>query len=134
MARWVSLSVNLIAALLILMVISLVLSMVFFILTSIGEKTLVNETVCLPPGGEKIYNLPPGMVNVNIVKTDSPVDSTYISPQGGSGRSYGTTGGTSGFGSPLPTRYTIVNPGVTATNVSLRITTGVLNPFGYFDI
>ena len=106
------------------------IAFMFMCLTAIGEKTMVGETITLPPGGEKTYYLPPGMVNVEIVRTDTPVDESENSLFGG-GRSNGTTRGKTGIDSPWITRFTIVNPGKNVTSVSLRITTGFLNPFGY---
>ncbi|WP_424357923.1 hypothetical protein [Methanocella sp. MCL-LM] len=126
MVRWSSLYVYTLYTILLL----LAISVIFMLLTSVGEKTMVDETFLLPPGGQKAYDLPPGWVNVQIVETESPVCLSHRNLFGSS-QAYGMTGGNSTFGSPLFTGYTVENPGPAAVNVSIRITTGVLNPFGY---
>ncbi len=96
----------------------------------IGHKTIVNETIRLTPGGEKAYSLPPGFVTINIIKTDTPID-TKNKGIGIEASSYGETTGTDGMGTLFGTRYMIVNPGNVDANVTLSIQTGLLNPFGY---
>lgn len=132
MAGWAWSYVSVIRAVVLLLLVCLL----FIVLTTvgIGEKTMVDETITLSPGAQKTYNLPPGMVKVEIMKTDTPIDDVHSSLLGGNGRGYGTTGGYMSFGSPVFSRYTIVNPDTHTANVSLRISTGALNPFGYIGI
>ena len=95
---------------------------------------MVNETVTLPPGGCTTYYLPPGMVYISIA-TEKPLDATLNSlTMHGYGQVSGGGGSCEGIGSPFITNYTIANPGGYSTNVSMQITTGVLNPFGYIWI
>jgi hypothetical protein len=101
----------------------------FMIISNIGEKALVNETINLSPGDQKTYNLPPGMIWVTVMP-DAPIDETWKS-FGGNGSANSVTGGSSGYGGIFYSQYTIINPGKSNTNISIRITTGSLNPFGY---
>jgi hypothetical protein len=99
----------------------------------IGKKTIANETIMLSPGGQKTYDLPPGYVIENITTIGTPVDITY-SGIGTKGYSHQATSGYGGIGTPFGVKYTVTNPGDADTNVSLLISTGILNPFGYIWI
>ncbi|CAJ35871.1 hypothetical protein [Methanocella arvoryzae] len=129
MVRWASLYTYTLYTILLLLVISIV----FMFLTSVGERTIYNETITLAPGEVKTFSMPPGMVTVRLLRTDLPVETEIRNLFGGE-YSYGITGGITGIGSPLYARYTIANPGASATNVSLTVTTGPLNPFGYLGV
>jgi|AGTN01.1.fsa_nt_gi hypothetical protein len=105
------------------------IAMAFIFITAIGEKTLVNDTIHLAPGESKSYYLPPGMANVHI-SSDTPVDLTGESPTSHGG-AYGTTRSDGRIGTPFGVNETCYNQGNTEATVNVRITTGVLNPFGY---
>lgn len=112
-----------------LLLVVMIIGLLFLLLTSIGSKSIVNETITLPPGGEKTYTLPPGEVQVSLT-TGTPIDETYNSLTDHS-MSRGAMGGTDGMGSIAPGEYVITNPTDKGVVVNMQITTGVLNPFGY---
>ncbi|WP_128859974.1 hypothetical protein [Methanocella paludicola] len=95
----------------------------------IAEKTLVDESITLSPGSSKTYNMPPGMVTLKFT-SDIPVDEAHEGI-GGSGQGHDITSGSAVLGTPLGVRYTITNTGSMDAHVHVRMTTGVLNPFGY---
>ena len=105
------------------------IAMTFIFITAIGEKTLVNGTIHLAPGESKSYYLPPGMANVHI-SSDIPIELTGESHTSHSG-AYGTTRSDDRIGTPFGVNETCYNSRNTEATVNVRITTGVLNPFGY---
>jgi hypothetical protein len=112
------------------LLILIIAGLLFFVITSIGEKTLVNQTITIPPGGEKTYTLPPGTVQTSFT-TNVPLDESYSSLNDHSIGHGLTGGGSEETGSIVTGTYTISNPGDTSAIVGMHITTGVLNPFGY---
>jgi hypothetical protein len=111
-----------------------VLVLIFLIIllsfiTQAGEKTIVDETIVLPSGSEKTYNLPPGMAYIEF-QTNVPLDEHYKSLDG-YGEGHGLMNDSQWVGSLFYRQYTIINNGTTDASVSLRITTGVLNPYTY---
>jgi hypothetical protein len=123
MPKWTTLFISAILVLVLILLICMTFS------GSIGEKTLVNQTITLTPKENKTYSVPPGFATVKFT-SDVPVDDTYEGI-GSSGEGHRVSSGSAGLGTLFGDRYTITNPGNTNANVSLLVTTGVLNPFGY---
>jgi hypothetical protein len=95
----------------------------------IAEKTLVDESITLTPNNSKTYNMPPGMVTLKFT-SDVLVDEAHEG-LGGTGQGHDITSGSAVLGTPLGVKYTITNTGNMDAHVNVRMTTGVLNPFGY---
>ena len=115
-----------------LLLVELILTVVgfgFVLLTNIGEKVIVDETVKLPHDGSKTYGFPPGMVWIKIMP-DEPIDETWSSLSGHS-EGHGLTSGREGIGGISWGLCTISNPNESNATVHIRITTGYLNPFAY---
>jgi hypothetical protein len=112
-------------AILVLIILVVVLSFV----TQVGDKTLVDEKIVLSSGGEKTYNLPPGMTYIEF-QSSGPLSYHYESLDG-SGDGRGVVNGSIWRGSLLFGRYTITNNGTADASVDLSIKTGVLNPYSY---
>jgi hypothetical protein len=123
MPKWITLLISAILVFVLVLLICMTFS------GSLGEKTLVNETITLNPKENKTYYMPPGFATVKFT-SDVPVDDIYDGV-GGSGEGHRITSGSAGIGTLFGARYTISNPGSTIAHISLRGTTGVLNPFGY---
>jgi hypothetical protein len=112
-------------AVLVLIVLVVLLSFI----TQLGDKTIADETIVLPPGSEKIYNLPPGMTYIEF-HASAPVDELYESIDG-HGEGKRITNGSRWSGSLFGGQYTLSNNGTTDSSVNMLITTGVLNPYTY---
>jgi hypothetical protein len=112
-------------AILVLIVLVILLSFV----TQLGNKTLVDETIILQPGSEKVYNIPPGMTYLEL-QASAPVDERYESIDG-HGEGHGVINGSQWSGSLFGGPYTINNNGTTDASVRVLITTGGLNLYTY---
>lgn len=123
MAKWTNTLVYAILAIILIILLCMTFSQV------IAEKTLADESITLSPGSSKTYNMPPGMVTLKFT-SDVPVDEAHEG-LGGTGQGYGIMSGSAVLGTPLGVRYTITNTGSIEAHVNVRMTTGVLNPFGY---
>jgi len=123
MAKWTNTLVYVILAVILIVLLCMTFSQV------IAEKALVDESITLSPGSSKTYNMPPGMVTMRFT-SDVPVDDAHEGI-GGTGQGHGITSGSAVLGTPLGVRYTISNTGTQDAHVNVRMTTGVLNPFGY---
>ncbi|MGA9139219.1 MAG: hypothetical protein WBZ29_03285 [Methanocella sp.] len=111
-----------------------VLGFVFILFTSVGDHAMVNDTIRLTPGDARSYTLPPGMTWIHI-EADAPIEVRSESLTGHSmsngTMSIGPMSGSEGMGSIVPISYGISNLGSVDANVSLRISTGMFNPFAY---
>jgi len=96
----------------------------------IGEKAVSSDSAAIPPNGQKTYNLPPGYVTVSIT-SDTPVNLEF-GGLGVSGGGHNLRSNSIGIGSAIGATYTVINPAGSPANVNVHMTTGVLNPFGYF--
>jgi hypothetical protein len=105
------------------------IALVFILVTAIGERTLVNDTIHLAPGESKSYYLPPGMVYLH-VSSDVPINERTDGLTGNS-FSNGMTGDNSARGNPFGINVAYFNPGETEATMNVHFGTGVLNPFGY---
>jgi hypothetical protein len=114
-----------ILAILVLIVLVIVLSFV----TQLGDKAIADEAIVLPPGGEKTYNLPPGMTYIEF-KSNVPLDDRYVSLDG-AGDGHYISNRSKWSGSLFFGQYTIINNGTADASVDVLITTGVLNPYSY---
>lgn len=117
-------------------VVAIAIIVVLFILTGclylsqyVGEKAVLTDATALQPGSQKVYNLPPGFVNVGLT-TDTPIDETF-GGFGVSGEGHNVMTGSQGIGSVAGATYTVINHGSSPANINVRLTTGVLNPFRY---
>ena len=108
----------------------LLVVLAFMLLSRIGERTILSEKVGLLPGGQKTYQLPPGWVTVNVTP-EAPIDTKHASFLVGQAESHNIIGGHEYFWNLFGVQYTVRNPNQNATNVTVQISTGQLNPFGY---
>jgi hypothetical protein len=107
-----------------------ILGMSLIFISMIGERDVINETIRLAPGDQKSYYLPPGY-NTIYVTSSIPVEENEHSLFSQGYASGIGSGGYEGIGTPVINNCTLKNTRNNETNVTMHVTTGILNPFGY---
>lgn len=107
-----------------------IIGMSLIFVSMIGERDFINETIQLAPGDEKTYYLPPGYDTI-YVTSSIPVEENDHSLFGHGYASGIGSGGYGEIGTLAITNYTIKNTHNNETNLTMHISTGFLNPFGY---
>ncbi len=107
-----------------------ILGMSLIFISMIGERDVINETIRLAPGDQKTYYLPPGY-NTIYVTSSIPVEENEHSLFSHGYDSGIGSGGYEGIGTPAINNCTLKNTRNNETNVTMHVTTGILNPFGY---